>query len=105
MRLLTFMQLAETNSEMTFQMIQDELRINEEEVEPFMIDVLKTKLVRARMDQSARKVFISSTMHRTFGRAQWQQLRELLYAWKVNLGGVQEGMKAIAAAHMEMAKQ
>lgn len=99
------MQLAETNSEMTFQMIQDELRINEEEVEPFMIDVLKTKLVRARMDQSARKVFISSTMHRTFGRAQWQQLRELLYAWKVNLGGVQEGMKAIAAAHMEMAKQ
>ena len=32
------MQLAETNSEMTFQMIQDELRITEEEVEPFMID-------------------------------------------------------------------
>nr|QBH73924.1 eukaryotic translation initiation factor 3 subunit M [Liposcelis bostrychophila] len=104
MRLLTFMQLAETNSEMTFQMIQDELRITEEEVEPFMIDVLKTKLVRARMDQSARKVFISSTMHRTFGRAQWQQLRDLLCAWKVNLSGVQDGMKAIAAAHLEMSK-
>lgn len=38
MRLLTFMQLAETNSEMSFMMIQDELRITEEEVEPFMID-------------------------------------------------------------------
>lgn len=70
-----------------------------------LFSVLKTKLVRARMDQSSRKVYISSTMHRTFGRPQWQQLRDLLYAWKVNLSGVQEGMKAIAAAHMEMSKQ
>lgn len=38
MRLLTFMQLAETHPEMTFQMIQDELRIGEADVEPFMID-------------------------------------------------------------------
>ena len=53
------------------------------------------------MDQSSRKVFISSTMHRTFDRAQWQHLRDLLYAWKVNLTAVQEGMKAVAAAHME----
>ncbi|KAL0273312.1 UNVERIFIED_CONTAM: hypothetical protein PYX00_006010 [Menopon gallinae] len=102
MRLLTFMQLAETHAEMTFQMIQDELRIGEADVEPFMIDVLKTKLVRARMDQSARKVYISSTMHRTFGREQWQQLRDLLYAWKQNLSSVQDGMKEIAAAHLEM---
>ena len=38
MRLLTFMQLAETNCEMTFQMIQDELKIKEDEVEAFIID-------------------------------------------------------------------
>ncbi|KAK6626182.1 hypothetical protein RUM43_006488 [Polyplax serrata] len=101
MRLLTFMQLAETNCEMSFQMIQDELKIKEDEVEAFIIDVLKTKLVRARMDQSSRKVYISSTMHRTFDRAQWQHLRDLLYAWKLNLTTVQEGMKAIASAHME----
>lgn len=69
------------------------------------LSVLKTKLVRARMDQSNRKVFISSTMHRTFGRAQWQQLRDLLCSWKANLGGITEGMKAITATHMEMPKQ
>lgn len=64
---------------------------------PFL--VLKTKLVRARMDQSAKKVHISSTMHRTFGRAQWQTLRDLLQTWKNNLVFVQENMgKAIEAA-------
>lgn len=65
----------------------------------FFFAVLKTKLVRARMDQSAKKVHISSTMHRTFGRAQWQTLRDLLQTWKNNLVFVQENMgKAIEAA-------
>lgn len=99
MRLLSFMQLAESNPEMTFQQLQEELQINEEDVEPFILEVLKTKLVRARMDQSAKKVHISSTMHRTFGRAQWQTLRDLLQTWKNNLVFVQENMgKAIEAA-------
>lgn len=38
MRLLTFMQLAETNPEMSFDTIQEELQINENEVESFIID-------------------------------------------------------------------
>ena len=38
MRLLTFMQLAEGNPEMSFQMIQDELQLTSDEVEPFIID-------------------------------------------------------------------
>lgn len=67
--------------------------------------MLKTKLVRARMDQAARKVFVSSTMHRTFGRAQWQQLRDLLHSWKTNLSSVQEGMKSITAAQLELMNQ
>ena len=105
MRLLSFMQLAESNSEMTFQQLQDELQIKEEEVEPFIIEVLKTKLVRARMDQRARKVHISSTMHRTFGRPQWQQLRDLLLSWKSNLTLVQENINTVSAAQMELAQR
>lgn len=38
MRLLTFMQLAETNPEMSFDTIQEELQISESEVESFIID-------------------------------------------------------------------
>ncbi|CAH0389861.1 unnamed protein product [Bemisia tabaci] len=95
MKLLTFMQLAETEKEMSFDLIQSELQISENEVEAFIIDVLKTKFVHARMDQAARKVHISNTMHRTFGRAQWQQLRDVLYEWKDNLSTVQQKMKQV----------
>jgi len=102
MRLLSFMQLAESNPEVSFDELQKELQITEPEVEPFIIEVLKTKLVRARMDQKARKVHISSTMHRTFGRPQWLQLHELLCAWKQNLATVQEGMKGVAAAQTDL---
>lgn len=38
MRLLTFMQLAEGNSEMTFDTIQQELQLEATEVEAFIID-------------------------------------------------------------------
>nr|QBH73914.1 eukaryotic translation initiation factor 3 subunit M [Carausius morosus] len=100
MRLLTFMQLAEGNSEMSFETVQQELQLEEDEVESFIIDVLKTKLVRARMDQAARKVYVSSTMHRTFGRAQWQQLRDLLLSWRNNLQSTQDSMKSVAL-HIE----
>lgn len=103
MRLLSFMQLAESSPEMTFQQLQSELQIGENDVEPFIIEVLKTKLVRARMDQKARKVHISSTMHRTFGRPQWQQLRDLLHSWKANLTLVQDNMKSVSEAQIELA--
>ncbi|KAJ6646695.1 Eukaryotic translation initiation factor 3 subunit M [Pseudolycoriella hygida] len=102
MRLLSFMQLAETYPEMTFEQLQKELQIQEEEVEPFIIEVLKTKLVRARMDQKNRKVHISSTMHRTFGRPQWQQLYDLLCLWKNNLNVVEGGMRSVAAAQKDI---
>lgn len=105
MRLLTFMQLAESNPEMTFEQLQAELQISENEVEPFIIEVLKTKLVRARLDQANRKVHISSTMHRTFGIPQWQQLRDLLGAWKTNLNTVQDGMVKVAQAQVELTRK
>lgn len=38
MRLLSFMQLAESNPELTFDQLQKELQIKEEEVEPFIIE-------------------------------------------------------------------
>lgn len=57
------------------------------------------------MDQSAKKIYTSSTMHRTFERAQWQQLRDLLHSWKGNLASIQEGMKSVTAAQMELLNQ
>ncbi|XKL66820.1 hypothetical protein PGB90_010240 [Kerria lacca] len=95
MRLLTFMQLAENSNEIAFETIQKELNIGENDVETFIIEALKTKLVKARMDQTAKKVHISSTMHRTFDIPQWQQLRDILQSWKVNLNCIDESMKVL----------
>ncbi|RLU26536.1 hypothetical protein DMN91_000332 [Ooceraea biroi] len=39
----------------------------------------------------------------TFGRPQWMQLRDLLVSWKANLSAVQDGMKTVAAAQIELA--
>jgi len=105
MRLLSFMQLAESNPEMSFTLLKDELQIEEDEVESFIIEVLKTKLVRARIDQRERKVHISSTMHRTFGRAQWQQLHDLLFTWRDNLTLVQKNIGNISIAQAENKNQ
>lgn len=67
--------------------------------------MLKTRLVRARMDQAARKVYISSTMHRTFGKPQWQQLHDLLLSWKTNLHSIQESMSTVVVAQQELQPQ
>ncbi|KAM7341836.1 eukaryotic translation initiation factor 3 subunit m [Cochliomyia hominivorax] len=104
MRLLTFMQLAESNPEMTFETLTKELQISEDEVEAFVIEVLKTKLVRARLDQANRKVHISSTMHRTFGAHQWEQLRDLLHAWKDNLSVIREGLAQVSSVQLDLAR-
>ncbi|GBP69729.1 Eukaryotic translation initiation factor 3 subunit M [Eumeta japonica] len=105
MRLLSFMQMAETNPEISFDEITSELQIEEQDVEAFIIEVLKTRLVRARMDQAARVVRVSSTMHRTFGLPQWQQLRTVLLAWRANVHSAHEAMNAVAATQLEYAQQ
>ncbi len=52
--------------------------------------------MRAKMDQVHRKVIISSTTHRTFGKQQWQVLREQLDEWQVNLNQVLGSLEAVA---------
>lgn len=105
MRQLTFMTLAQEQSDMSFDVIQKELQVPEQEVEEFIIEVLRTRLVRGRMDQLARKVHVSSTMHRTFGRPQWQQLRDVLTQWKANVAATRENMESVVSAQIEMMAQ
>ena len=97
MRLLTFMQMAETKKEIPYTDIQKELQLAPEQVELFVIDVMKTKLVKAHIDNANRKVIVSCTMHRTFGRAQWQQLRETLNKCGGNMASVQQTLLKHAA--------
>jgi translation initiation factor 3 subunit M len=101
MRLLTFMQMAESRKEIPFDAIQADLQLNADQVEAFVIDVLRTKLVKAKVDQLQKRVLVSSTMHRTFGRPQWQQLRDTLSKWALNLGQVQHTIQAAIHSQYE----
>ncbi|MCL4128880.1 UNVERIFIED_CONTAM: hypothetical protein GTU68_053936 [Idotea baltica] len=105
MRLLTFVQMSEAQSEMTFDLIQQELQLGQDEVEEFIITALKTRLVTARMDQSQKKVFISSVVHRTFGKQQWQALLDTLTQWKSSLTLVKDSMHTIVTAPLTPAAQ
>ena len=120
MKLLTFMQLAETKSEITFGEVQQHMQIGENEVEEFLIDVLNTKLVRAKIDQSNQVhlivifkllsilisyfqvVHVSSTMQRTFTKEHWGKLHSLLTSWKGNLHTIREQIGQLAVAQMEL---
>lgn len=97
MRLLTFMQIAESKKEISFDTIMSELQIEEEQVEAFVFDVLRTQLVRAKIDQTNKKVLVQSTMHRTFGTQQWEQLRRVLTEWKTNFARLEKTIKNFTA--------
>ena len=60
-----------------------------------MFSVLRTKTVTAKIDQMQRKVIISATTHRTFGRQQWQVLHQTLLQWQGNLNSVQTSLRAL----------
>ncbi len=67
--------------------------------------MLKTKLVRAKIDQANEMVHVSSTMHRTFTKQHWSKLHTLLTSWKSNLHVVREQIGHLATAQIELIHQ
>lgn len=98
MRVLTFMSLGEAKSEVHFDDLCKELNISVDDIEEFIIEALRSKLVRTRIDQVNKKVIISSATHRTFGNNQWQELRNRLEEWRQSLQSVGTSLKAVVPA-------
>ncbi|KAL1446711.1 hypothetical protein MTO96_044493 [Rhipicephalus appendiculatus] len=99
MRLLTLMQLAESRRELPFELLQQELQL--QDVEGFVVEALRTRMLTAKIDQTGRKVIVGTTVHRTFGRHQWVQLKESLAQWHDRLGHVESSMDRVTRAHFE----
>ena len=60
---------------------------------PGLVDaVVRTKAINAKMDQPQRRVVVTRTLHRTFGRPQWQQLHDQLQvnSDKLNFPGLKQ---------------
>jgi len=105
MRLLTFMQMCENQKEMSFSVIQEEMQLDKDDVEEFIIDVLKTRAVRARMDQIQEKVIVSSTTFRTFSKHHWQVIRQHLSSWHDNLGQLDHNFDQVQLIQQQAATQ
>jgi len=98
MRVLTLLSLAQEREEMSYAQLSQALRIEEAEVEAFIIEALRTKLLVARMDQRARTVRITRPEHRTFGEPQWAALATVLRGWSQRVAVVKDQMHATATA-------
>lgn len=99
MRLLTLMQLAESRRELPFELLQQELQV--QDVEAFVVEALRTRMLTAKLDQTGRRLVVGTTVHRTFGRHQWLQLKESLVQWHERLQLVEGSMDRVTRAHFE----
>lgn len=101
LRILTLMSLAENNKELPFDLLQKQLRIEADEIESFVIDAIRTKCIRCKIDHLARTVTIMSVSYRTFTKQHWQVLKERLEKWKENLTLVNQNLtNLISSPHM-----
>lgn len=97
MRILTLMSLAENNKELPFEVLQKQLQIESDEIESFVIDAIRTKCIRCKIDHLAKVVTILSVNYRTFSKAHWQSLKDKLEKWKDNLALVNQNLTSLLA--------
>lgn len=90
MRLLTFASLAAAHQdrEIPYEVIGKGLQVPVEEVELWIIDVIRAQLVEGRMSQRDRVFKVHKTIYRVFGDKQWRELQSRIDVWKTTIGHV-----------------
>ncbi|KAI9745437.1 MAG: hypothetical protein M1818_000971 [Claussenomyces sp. TS43310] len=92
MRLLTLASLAaSTNSrELEYKRIAKALQVPDEDVEMWVIDVIRAGLVEGKLSQQKQMFLVHRTTYRVFGEKQWREVATRLDTWKESLAGVLE---------------
>lgn len=115
MRLLTFASIsaAHQDREIPYTVIAKGLQVPVEEVELWIIDVIRAQLVEGRMSQRDRVFKIHKTVYRVFGEKQWRELQSRIDVWKTTINQVhsvlrvqqQEGEKTKERQQQETEKK
>ncbi|PMD52074.1 PCI-domain-containing protein [Hyaloscypha bicolor E] len=92
MRLLTLASVAaSTNSrELEYKRIAKALQIPSEDVEMWVIDVIRAGLVEGKLSQQKQVFLVHRTTYRVFGDKQWREVATRLDQWKESLRAVKE---------------
>lgn len=92
-RLLTLASLASTGQaaqtrSLPYATIASALEIPAEEVEMWVIDVIRAGLVEGKLSQSTKTFLIHRSTYRVFGDSQWREVAGRLNMWRESLIGV-----------------
>jgi translation initiation factor 3 subunit M len=92
MRLLTLASLAaSTNTrELEYKRISKALQVPLEDVEMWVIDVIRAGLVEGKLSQQKQVFLVHRTTYRVFGEKQWREVATRLDTWKESLRSVLE---------------
>jgi translation initiation factor 3 subunit M len=95
-RLLTLTSLAAScpDRSLPYINISRRLHVPSEEVEHWVIDVIRAGLVEGKLSQLNQTFLIHRAESRTFGQVEWEQVAERLEVWKHSLCGILEVVKS-----------
>lgn len=108
MRLLTLASLAaSTGSDrsLPYAHIARALQIPSEEVEMWVIDVIRAGLVEGKLSQLNQTFLIHRSTYRVFGEKQWIEVASRLDGWKASLRNVLEVIREEKAAYIAQREQ
>ena len=90
MRLLTLASLAASTQSrsLPYQHISRSLQIRVEDVEMWVIDVIRAGLVEGKLSQLNQTFLIHRSTYRVFGEKQWTEIAGRLDTWRTSLEGV-----------------
>jgi hypothetical protein len=95
MRLLSLVQLASPDDVwLSYPEVADALQIDVEEVETWIIDAIRFKLVEARLDQFDQSVWLKKLVSRVFETKEWHALADQIQEWNVKLDYMLDSIRA-----------
>ncbi|CAN6574621.1 unnamed protein product [Malus baccata var. baccata] len=95
MRLISLMDLGSDESgRIPYGVIRDTLKINDDEVELWVVKAITAKLMDCKMDQMNQVVIVSRCTLRVFEEEQWLTLRTKLATWRGNIANVISTIRA-----------
>jgi translation initiation factor 3 subunit M len=82
---------ASTNSrELEYKRIAKALQIPAEDVEMWVIDVIRAGLIEGKLSQQKQVFLVHRTTYRVFGEKQWREVATRIDTWKSSLQSVKE---------------